>query len=114
MNITYSYSILSLKKKDFIGCPDTIYSISWRKTGVDENGYISKCDVTECLIDPSAYNFSKDTDFVSYSELSEQDILNWIEFLDILHPESNSMIEDDILSQIEKDVEVSDGSFPWQ
>lgn len=110
----YTYNILSLKKKTIGEYSDVVCGITWRKTGTDENGFQGKCDTYDDLgINETNLSQFVGSGFVLYSELTEETIINWIK-TGRDQEDVNSKIIEDIQSQMEKGVEVSDGNLPWQ
>jgi len=110
----YTYSILGLKKKTIGAYSDVICGIIWRKIGTAEDGYQGKCDTYDDLgIDETNINLFVGSDFVGYSELTEETIINWIK-TGRLQEDVDLKIREDIESQFRQGSEVANGSLPWQ
>jgi hypothetical protein len=112
--MNYTYSILGLRKKTIGEHSDVVCGITWRKIGIDDNGYQGKCDTYDDLgIDETNVDQFVGSGFINYSNLTESNIISWIE-TSRSQEEINLKIEEDINSQMIKGIEVSDGSLPWQ
>lgn len=110
----YTYNILSLKKKTIGEHSDVVCGITWRKIGTDENGLQGKCDTYDDLgIDETNVNLFVGSGFINYSNLTEANIISWIE---TSRPQEDVDLKilEDIQSQIRQGSEVPDGSLPWQ
>lgn len=113
MTLTYTWKLTGLKKTDnpSIELNDIIVQTYWECTGTDENGN-SGTFTGATPFDPSKVD---PEDFTSYENLTEAQVLGWIQ--DLVNNDLNykAHIEERIMKQIEslniKTVDSKD--FPW-
>ena len=113
MTLTYTWKLTGLKKTDnpSIELNDIIVQTYWECTGTDENGN-SGTFAGATPFDPSKVD---PEDFTSYENLTEAQVLGWIQ--DLVNNDLNykAHIEERIMKQIEslniKTVDSKD--FPW-
>lgn len=122
--ITYTWNILNLTKKDYEGKPNAIYQVTWEKIGKTNDGHFGIFRTTTGLqvsTDPA-------DSFIEYDSLTESTIISWIkesmaEGGQYDTPEEKELAGDSrINSYIQAQINeskanftiVRSGFFPWQ
>lgn len=113
MPLTYSWKLTGLKKKDdpSIELNDIVVQTYWECTGTNESEesgtFTGATPFEPDKVDPE--------NFTSYEDLTESQILGWIQ--DVVNNDINykEHIDNQILKQIEarKIVQVGPNDFPW-
>lgn len=105
MNLTYTWSLESFKKRNTSELNNIIVQTYWSKTGTDENGnsatFMGATPFDISSVDPN--------NFVPYEDLTEEIILSWIQSIDYDHV--NMTIERMIMDKL--DPEITPEFFPW-
>ena len=73
MAISYSYEILSLRKKNIESNTDTVYHVQWKMKGVDD---------TDDVFGEHHGAFPLDSpsgSFIAYDDLTEANVKSWVE-----------------------------------
>jgi len=111
MALTYTWAIKSLKKTNEGDLQNVVVQTQWTCTGTDEDGdsgvFNGATPFPITSVDPA--------NFVPYEELTEADVLAWIQGVVV------GSYKEHVDQQIEKQIflkknpvqEVDDGSFPW-
>lgn len=107
----YTWKLKGLKRKDSSDLKNIIVQTYWEKTGTNEDGVSASFQGATpfdlSTVDPN--------NFVSYENLTEEMVLDWIKSVVIGSYEDH--VNEQILSQIEQKVnpavEVTSG-FPWE
>jgi hypothetical protein len=113
MELTYSWKLTGLKKTNDpkIGLEGIIVQTYWECTGTNEDGHAGVFSGATPFnpeqIDPD--------NFTTYDQLTEQQVLGWIQSEVENSPGYQQMINKTIIRQIEaKNIqEVNPGHFPW-
>jgi hypothetical protein len=111
MAITYTWKIKSLKKTNGTGLNDVIVGTQWELKGTDEDGdsgvFNGATPFEMSKVDPE--------NFVSYENLTEEMVLDWIKAVVVGHYWDH--VEMQILRQIavlkNPEVEVNSAGLPW-
>lgn len=108
--IKNDFEILAMTKKTVNDIPNTVLSVEWKKTGIDSDGYSETMQVRTDL-DTSQVGIS--TDYVDYSDLTEDIVKAWIEsYLDM------SDVDNEINRRIKENREdlilVANDKLPWK
>ena len=73
--MNYTWQLTSLKRKDSSDIKNIVVQTYWKKTGTDENGnegsFSGATPFDLSTVDP--------TNFTSYEDLTEEDVLGWIQ-----------------------------------
>jgi hypothetical protein len=107
----YSWKLTSLKRKDTSEFNNVVVQTHWKKIGTDENGntgeFSGATPFDLSTVDP--------TNFTSYEDLTEEDVLGWIQSVVVGDYERhvNEKIAEQIESIVSPVVSVT-GGFPWQ
>jgi hypothetical protein len=112
MAITYTWKLTSLKKYDnYEGTDHVVFQTYWKKTGTDENGNTGEFSGATPL-DITAINTGT---FISYSELTEEDVLSWIKPVVVGEYERhvNEKIADQIRAKSMVEVQIESNNLPW-
>lgn len=110
-SIKYTWKVLSIKKKNTTNLDGVIIQATWKKTGVDKNGndgvFLGSTPFELSTVDPD--------NFVSYSDLTEEIILGWIQSIVVEGYEEhvNKLIAEQIEEKASNAVEINSG-FPWE
>lgn len=106
----YTWKVVGIKKLNTDELSDVIVQTYWEKTGTNEN------NITGTFVGATPFSLdSIDPDnFVSYENLTEEIVINWIKsfVIDDYEKHVNSMIDKQIQSKINPVVEVTN-NFPW-
>jgi hypothetical protein len=106
----YSWKLTSLKRKDTSEFNNVVVQTNWKKIGTDEDGntgeFSGATPFDLSTVDP--------TNFTSYEDLTEEDVLGWIQSIVVGDYENhvNAQIAKQIEDKISPVIEVTDG-FPW-
>ena len=107
----YSWKLTSLKRKDTSEFNNVVVQTHWKKIGTDENGntgeFSGATPFDLSTVDP--------TNFTSYEDLTEEDVLGWIQSVVVGDYENhvNSQIAKQIQDKVSPITEVT-GGFPWE
>lgn len=111
MAISYSWKLTSLKKRNVGNLNGVVFQTHWQKIGTDENGNTGIFQGATPF-DPAKVDADS---FISFEQLTEETVLNWIKAVVVGSYEEH--VDDEIAKQIEekKNIasEVSAGAFPW-
>lgn len=106
----YTWQITGIKKLDTETLDGVIVQTYWKKIGTDENGN------TGTFVGATPFDLKNvnPNNFVSYKDLTEEMIINWIKSVVVGSYEVhvNSQIAKEIKSKINPVVEVNQ-DFPW-
>lgn len=113
MALTYTWKIERIGRKTTSTIENAIVQTHWRLTGTNEDGisgeFVGATPFKLSTVDPN--------NFVSYSELTEETVLQWIQNVVNSDPSYKEHIDQRILEEIadkaEPTTEVISG-FPWQ
>lgn len=115
MTLTYTWKIKSLKKQDDPSAElnDIIVQTYWECTGTDENGY-SGTFTGATPFEPDKVDVAS---FTSYENLTETQVISWIQDVVDNDPSYKTHIDEQIQKQINAIVrplvEVSSNDLPW-
>jgi hypothetical protein len=113
MALTYTYKVTGLKTRDQVNSDgvtltDAVVQTYWEMEGTDENG--------ETAIHSGATPFTAENvvagSFVSFSELTEETVIQWIKDYIASEPTYAKHIEEQILKDIDRRA-IKDASLPW-
>lgn len=111
MAISYSWKLTSLKKRNVDNLNGVVFQTYWQKIGTDEDGNIGIFQGATPF-DPAKVDANS---FISFEQLTEETVLNWIKAVVIGSYEEN--VNSEIARQIEekknKASEINAGAFPW-
>jgi hypothetical protein len=109
--MNYTWQLTSLKRKDTSELNNIVVQTYWKKTGTDENGNTGKF----LGATPFDLNTVDPTNFISYEDLTEEDVLGWIQSVVVGDYERhvNEKIAEQIEAIASPAVSVI-GGFPWQ
>lgn len=110
-NITYTWKLTSMKKRNTGSLNEVVFQTYWTKTGTDANGntgvFSGATPFEPEQIDP--------TNFTAFKDLTQEVVLGWIKAKVTGAYEEH--VNSHILRQIEEKInaaeEVVDGKFPW-
>jgi len=108
--MNYTWKLLSLKKTDTSDLNNVVVQTIWQKIGTDDNGntgtFLGSSEFNLNTIDPD--------NFVSYEDLTEEIIFEWIQstFSDAFEEHMEKIISDEIKSKLFPVVQITNG-FPW-
>jgi hypothetical protein len=115
MALTYEWKIKSLKKQDdpSVELDDIIVQTYWECTGTDVDGnsgtFHGATPFEPDQVDPD--------DFTTYENLTEAQVLSWVQAVVDANPTYKAHIEEQIQKQIDEiarpKVEVSGDNLPW-
>jgi hypothetical protein len=110
-NMTYTWKLTGLKKRDTGTLEGVVYQTYWKKTGTDENGNTGEFSGATPF-NPATVN---PNDFTPYNELTEEIVLGWIQSVVVGSYEEhvNGQIAKQIYDKTHPSQEVNDGGFPW-
>ena len=109
--MNYTWQLTSIKRKDSSDIKNIVVQTYWKKTGTDENGnegsFSGATPFDLSTVDP--------TNFTSYEDLTEEDVLGWIQSVVVGDYERhvNEQIAEQIENEVSPTTEVT-GGFPWQ
>lgn len=106
--ITYTWKLTGLKRRDSPDLSNIVIQTYWEKIGTDENGntgnFIGATPLPLSTVDPD--------NFISYEDLTEEQILEWI-----IPLVNNDHVDEHIQKQIDEKlnpiVQVGQDDFPW-
>lgn len=110
-NLTYTWKLTSLKKRNIGNLNGVILQTYWKKIGTDANGNVGEFSgatpFDPAQVDPN--------NFISWDQLTEEVILGWIKEVVVGSYEEhvNQQIQKQIDQKINAADEVADGKFPW-
>lgn len=111
MAISYSWKLTSLKKRNVGNLNGVVFQTHWQKIGTDENGNTGIFQGATPF-DPAKIDANS---FISFEQLTEETVLNWIKSVVIGSYEEN--VNNEIAKQIEDKKnaasEINAGAFPW-
>jgi hypothetical protein len=111
MALTYVYAVTSLKKTTDGSIENVVVQTNWTCTGTDEDGYSGVFNGAT----PFPLSSVDPDNFIPYEELTEADIIGWIEA--VVVGSYKEHIDAQIMKQIAliKDpvVEVPSNELPW-
>lgn len=113
MALTYTWKIERVGRKTTSTIENAIVQTHWRLTGTNEDGisgeFVGATPFELSTVDPN--------NFVSYSELTEETVLQWIQNVVNSDPSYKEHIDrrilEEIADKVEPTTEVISG-FPWQ
>jgi len=110
-NLTYTWKLTSVKKRNIGDLNGVILQTYWKKIGTDANGNVGEFSGATPF-DPAQVN---PNNFISWDQLTEEVILGWIKEVVVGSYEQhvNQQIQKQIDQKINAADEVSDGQFPW-
>jgi hypothetical protein len=112
MNITYTWQLTGLKRKNTDTLDGVVYQTYWKKIGTDSDSGFYGEFIGATPFDSSAVN---PEEFVPYSLLTEEIVLGWVQ--DVVVGAHEEHVNSEILRQIEakisQDSDVYPGNFPW-
>ncbi len=111
MSTTYTWALKMIKKADVGGLQGVVLQTYWICSGIDEDGNEG--------VFSGATPFSMDDvspeDFIPYEDLTEADVLGWIEA--VVVGDYWDHVAQQIAKQIDAKknpvIEVNEGEFPW-
>ena len=109
--MNYTWKLTSLKRKNTSELNNVVVQTHWKKTGTDEDGntgeFSGATPFDLSTVDP--------TNFTSYEDLTEEDVLGWIQSVVVGDYERhvNEKIAEQIEAIVSPVVSVT-GGFPWQ
>jgi len=109
--MNYTWKLTSLKRKNTSELNNVVVQTHWKKTGTDEDGntgeFSGATPFDLSTVDP--------TNFTSYEDLTEEDVLGWIQSVVVGDYENhvNAQIAKQIQDKISPITEVT-GGFPWE
>lgn len=109
-NINFSWEILGITKKTIGGIEDVVFSVIWRKLGVDEVGNIGEFRTMLNLEVPGDIDSGN---FIPYNNLTKDIMISWIKNK-INEEDVDLYILDRIQECKDKLTVVVSGNFPWQ
>ncbi len=107
----YTWKLDSLKKTDTQSMSNVIIQTFWKKTGIDENGnegsFQGATPFDLSSVDPN--------NFVSYEDLTEEIVLNWIKSVVVGDYEEhvNEQIQRQIDLKANPIIDVKNNELPW-
>lgn len=108
--IVYTFNVNSLTKKTINGVPDTVMSVTWERTGYDEDGYSGSFKICTNF-DTSEVGIT--TNYITYGDITKSNILSWVSSV-----QDMDMVEEVIAEGIQRsrdhETKVESGSFPWE
>jgi hypothetical protein len=108
--IVYTFEVISLIKRDVNSITDSVVSVVWERSGIDEDGHTGTFKLCTNL-DISQVGIS--TNYISYNDLTKSDILSWIN-----SSVDMNMVNDEIDIGIEKskqnEVQIERENLPWK
>ena len=113
MSLTYTWALTSLKKQSDAQVTDAVVQTYWTKTGTDADGdsgtFSGATPFDLATIDPD--------NFTPYDQLTEAQVLGWIQDTVAANSSYSEHIDEQIAGQIalikQPETEVDEGSFPW-
>jgi hypothetical protein len=110
-NITYTWKLTSLKKRNSGSLNGVVFQTYWQKIGTDANGntgvFSGATPFDPEQIDPA--------NFTPFEQLTEETVLNWVKSIVIGSYEEhvNEQIQRQIDDKVSASEEIASGSFPW-
>jgi len=108
--IVYTFEVISLIKRDVNSITDSVVSVVWERSGIDEDGHTGTFKLCTNL-DISQVGIS--TNYISYNDLTKSDILSWIN-----SSVDMNIVNDEIDIGIEKskqnEVQIERENLPWK
>ena len=104
----YTWKVTGLKTQTVSGIDGVIFQTYWTKTGKDENGnegvFSGATPIKE--VDVAA------TGFISFDQLTEEDVLGWIKA--VVVGEYENHVNQQIQKQIDqKTMNITEAKMPW-
>lgn len=109
--MNYTWKLERLKRKSTSGITNAVIQTNWTKTGTDENGVSGTFSGST----PFPLESVDSENFVSYENLTEEKILEWIKSVVVGGYEEhvNEQIAKQIEEQVNPEIEDGDSDFPW-
>ena len=113
MALTYTYKVTGLKTRDQVNSDgitlaDAVVQTYWEMEGTDENG--------DTAIHSGATPFTAENvvagSFVSFSELTEETVIQWIKDYIASEPTYSAHIEEQMRKEIDRRA-ITDATLPW-
>jgi hypothetical protein len=110
-NITYTWKLTSLKKRNIGNLNGVVFQTYWKKIGTDANSntgeFSGATPFDPAQVDPN--------NFIHWDQLTEAVILGWIQEVVVGDYEKhvNEQIQRQIDEKINAHETVEDGKFPW-
>lgn len=109
MAVTYTWEVTGLKTTTVANTSDVVVQTYWKKIGTDEKGNTGEFSGATPF---SASNMPANTSFIPFSDLTENDVLSWIEAVVV------GTYKDHVDEQIQKQIDlkknpVVDNPLPW-
>ena len=110
-DITYTWKLTSLKKRNSGNLEGVIFQTFWKKIGTDANGNVGEFSgatpFDPAQVDPN--------NFISWDQLTEETVLGWIQ--EVVTGSYEQHVNEQIQRQLDEKAnaheEVADGKFPW-
>lgn len=111
MSLTYTWSLTSLKKRNTDNLSDIVVQTYWKKIGTDPDGITGEFSGATPF-DPQQVD---PNNFTSFENLTEQQVLGWIQSVVTGSYEShvNQKIQEQINLKKQPISEVNPSDFPW-
>lgn len=113
MSLTYTWELTGLKKQSGDGITDAVVQTYWKCTGTHSTGFSG----TFSGATPFDLNTIDPDNFTPYEDLTEAQVLGWIEGVVNADPSYKAHIDEQIEAQIKLEMlpktDVEEGSFPW-
>ena len=109
--MNYTWKLTSLKRQNIQNLSNVVVQTHWKKIGTDEDGntgeFSGATPFDLSTVDP--------INFTSYEDLTEEDVLGWIQSVVVSDYENhvNAQIAKQIQDKVSPITEVT-GGFPWQ
>ena len=108
--IKNDFEILMMTKKTVNDIPNTVLSVEWKKTGTDADGF---SETMQVRTDLNTSQVGISTDYIDYSDLTEDIVKAWIEsYLDM--SDVDNEINRRITENREDLVQVANDKLPWK
>ena len=109
--MNYTWKLTSLKRQNTQNLSNIVIQTHWKKTGTDEDGNTGEFSGAT----PFDLNSVDPNNFTSYEDLTEEDVLGWIQSVVVGDYENhvNAQIAKQIQDKISPITEVT-GGFPWE
>ena len=108
--IVYTFRVLTLTKKDINSIPNSVVSVVWERSGIDEDGHTGSFKLCTNL-DTSQVGIS--TNYIPYDDLTKSDVLSWIKS-SVDMDDINGEIDGEIEKSRQSEIQVESGNLPWE